>query len=302
MLEIHAGKMEEGVRLDKYLQKTFPRLPRSAMFKAVRNKKIKINRKRCETNQILHEGDSILLFLAPDFLYTENKELSALSDKPLQVLYEDGNLIAVYKPAGLLVQKDSAEDQDTLNGRLLQYLKRKGEYDPKRDLSFTPSAVHRLDRNTSGIVLAAKNPGTARILSDAIAGHRIGKSYLALAKGRIEKPQDIRLYLKKEDLLAKISDEPKPGYDEALMQIRPLRFTDRGTWLDVDLQTGRFHQIRASLAHLGHPIIGDPKYGEGKPGDHQQLQAWKVNLSRAGLDGAPEEIELPRTLRIDSAA
>lgn len=299
MLEVQINENDAGQRLDRFLAKTFPNLKKSVLYKAVRNKKIKVNRKRCTFDQKLEPGDSILLFLPPEFLERPEREMTYPKNaRPLRVIYEDDQILAVFKPEGLLSQKDQAGEQDDLNGRIVHHLIENGSYDPKTELSFRPAALHRLDRNTSGIVLAAKTASAARTISEAIRDHTLKKSYLAKVEG-VPKAGKVRLYLKKEGTMALVSDTPREGYVPAVMDVHPYRTEPDGTWMIADLETGRFHQIRASMAHLGHPVFGDPKYGHGKPGQHQMLQAWKVDLSKTGLQGVPAVIELPEELRID---
>lgn len=161
MQEVIISKNDANQRLDKFLLKAYPNLKTSAMYKAIRNKKIKVNRKRAQYDQKLVEGDVLLLFLPPDLLEKETKKIQPA--KKLDVIYEDDQIVVMNKPAGLLSMKDQATEQDTLNDRLLSWLVANKRYDPNVEQSFTPSIAHRLDRNTSGLVLAGENcPSCAR--------------------------------------------------------------------------------------------------------------------------------------------
>ncbi len=294
MEEVIIQKNDANQRLDKFLGKAYPNLKKSAMHKAIRNKKIKVNRKRAQFDQILMEGDHILLFLPPDFLEKPQKVVLNLP-KP-NIVYEDDQFLAMNKPAGLLSMKDKAEYQDTLNDRLLFYLQQSGQYNPQIEHSFTPSIAHRLDRNTSGLVLAGKTANAARHLTKAIADHQIHKYYLAITD-RKPVQGEITLYLKKEGTKALISPTPKPEYDLAQMTIHTLQESHGQYLSQIKLHSGRFHQIRACLAFLGTPLIGDVKYG-GTPSEKgYQLQAYKIEFENAGFF-KPQTIELPKTQQL----
>lgn len=294
MQEVIIEANDASQRLDKFLTKAYPNLKKSAMYKAIRNKKIKVNRKRAEFDQMLNVGDHILLFLPPDVLEKEVRQLQPA--KELDVVYEDDDLIVMNKPAGLLAMKDQAKEQDTLNDRLLSYLAETGSYDPAKEQSFTPSIAHRLDRNTGGLVLAAKNAKTARKLSSAIAQGLVGKYYLAITDKRPVQGR-VDLYLKKEGTKALVSARPLAGYDPARMIVKTIGQKDGRYLSKIELLTGRFHQIRASLAFLGTPLVGDVKY-KGTPNRQgYQLQAYKVDLKPAGF-GQAGIIELPKSKQL----
>lgn len=296
MKEVIIQANDAGQRLDKFLFKSFPHLTKGAMYKAVRNKKIKVNRKRAQFDQKLMEGDHILLFLAPDLLEKEEKKLQPFRE--VDVVYEDEDLIVLNKPAGLLSMKDSAGDQDTLNDRLLSYMAHTGAYDPKAEQSFTPSIAHRLDRNTSGLVLAGKNAKSARALAKDIREHAIEKSYLAITDKRPRQGR-IVLYMKKDDTKALVSDTPKEGYSEAIMRVNTIADKNGRYLSQVDLETGRFHQIRACLSHMGTPLCGDVKYG-GTPQKNRKgyaLQAYTIGLENSSFE-KPKRISLSEEKRL----
>lgn len=295
MKEIQIGKNDAGQRLDKFLQKTFPDLKKSMMYKGLRNKKIKVNRKRAAFDQKLEEGDCILLFLPEDALGMKTRRITGNPD--IDVQYEDENILIVNKPAGLLSQKDSPLDQDTLNDRILAYLYRKGSYDPQKEQSFIPAVCHRLDRNTSGLVIAAKSAAGARAVNEAIRNHEIGKKYLAVVQGKPEQA-DIHLYMKKEGTKAVVSDQEKEGYRPAKMHVQILEQADGKSLAEIDLYTGRFHQIRAGMAYLGCPLAGDRKYGSHSANTPYQLQAYRLETGNLHLPGVPETVELPVDKRI----
>lgn len=290
MKEVTISKNDAGQRLDKFLGKAFPKLKKSALYKAVRNKKIKVNRKRAAFDQKLEEGDTILLFLPPDLLEEKTRHLQDLPDPEL--VFENDGLMAFNKPAGLLSVKDESDDQDTLNDRILSWMSKTGRYDPNTEHSFTPGVAHRLDRNTSGLVLTAKTAQKARALSAAIHDHQIEKSYLAVTK---KKPWQGRLvvYLKKEGTTARISETPADGYQKAVMTVQTVEEKSGRYLSKIDLETGRFHQIRATLAHFGTPLENDRKYGDSKGSGNYALQAYRIVWKQQGVD-----IELPEAMQI----
>lgn len=290
MEEVIIQPNDANQRLDKFLLKAYPALKKSAMHKAIRNKKIKVNRKRAQFDQILQEGDHILLFLPPYFLTKTEQTFQKLPS--LDIVFENEDLIIMNKPAGLLSMKDKAENQDTLNDRLRFWLFETGQYDPKKENSFIPSIAHRLDRNTSGLVLAGKTAQASRLLSSAIANHQIGKYYLAITDKK-PKQGKITLFLKKEGTKAQVSNYPQLGYEKAIMEVETLESKNGKFLSKIRLHTGRFHQIRASLAFLGTPLIGDTKYGGLPSKKGYDLQAYALDLSQAGFENL-FRIELPK--------
>ncbi|MDD7281080.1 RluA family pseudouridine synthase [Floccifex sp.] len=276
MEEIIIQKNDANQRLDKYLMKTFPNLSKSMMYKAIRNKKIKVNRKRAEFNQILNEEDHLLLFLPPDVLV--KKERAILEQKELDVVYEDKNYIVVNKEYGLLSQSDSNENQDCLVNRIQSYLYHNHEYDPEKENSFAPAICNRLDRNTTGLVIAAKNAQALRKMNEDIASHRVHKYYRAWCDGIIQKDGMITCYIKKENTKALVSKTEKEGYKQAILKYKVIDHREHETKVDIELCTGRFHQIRASFSYIGHPLIGDVKYGYRGNKKQISLQAYKLKF------------------------
>ena len=294
MQEVIISKNDANQRLDKFLLKAYPNLKTSAMYKAIRNKKIKVNRKRAQYDQKLVEGDVLLLFLPPDLLEKEIKKIQPA--KKLDVIYEDDQIVVMNKPAGLLSMKDQAKEQDTLNDRFLSWLVANKRYDPNVEQSFTPSIAHRLDRNTSGLVLAGKTAQAARDLSLAIAQNQVHKYYLAITD-QYPKQGLIELYLKKEGTRALVSDRPKDQYDLAKMKVKTLEQKDGLYLSQIELMTGRFHQIRACLAYLHTPLWGDLKY-KGTPNKKgYYLQAYKIDLNDTPFHQA-NVVEIPKSKQI----
>lgn len=284
MVEVLVKENDAGQRLDRFLQKTFVSLPASMMYKGIRNKKIKVNRKRCEPKQILCSGDVILLFLPPEVL-TERAKKQIRETKPIEVVYENHDLLIVNKPYGLLSQSDQPTWQDTLVERVRYYLWKKKEYDPENENSFSPALCNRLDRNTSGLVIAAKNAKALRILNAAMAKHKIHKSYKTLVQGTFQESfQSYTFYIKKEQTKAIVLDHPCAGYKKAQMDVSRTASEGNNTWVEVQLHTGRFHQIRAGMAHYGYPLVGDRKYGYAGKQSQYSLCAYKLEFEDLGLD------------------
>lgn len=292
---ITVKKNDAGQRLDKFLTKAIQGLPTSLMYKYIRTKKIKVNRKRCEQNQILAEGDEIQLFIREEFFGAPESDDGALSriTPKLDIVYEDDNIILCNKRPGVLVHEDDGAKDNTLIMHIKAYLYQKGEYDPDEEQSFAPALCNRIDRNTGGIVIAAKNAEALREMNAKIKNDGISKFYLCAVHGRPERREaTLTGYLKKNsaDNLVTVSDRPREGYKNIITKYRVIAESGDVSLLEVELVTGRTHQIRAHMAHVGHPLVGDGKYGVNR-GDktkgykYQALYSYRLIFDPDGGEG-----------------
>ncbi len=292
MRTITVKKNDAGQRLDKFLSKAVKGLPMSLMYKYIRTKKIKVNRARTDQRYMLVEGDEIQLFIRDEFFESPEKDTGALSRivPKLCIVYEDENIILLNKRPGVLVHEDADAKDNTLVMHLQAYLAQKGEYDPADEQSFAPAMCNRIDRNTGGIVIAAKNAAALREMNEHIREDRIGKYYLCAAHGvPAKKKQTLRGYLRKNaaDNMVEVRDREFPGAKEIITEYRVIGEKGGNSLLEVHLITGRTHQIRAHLAHIGHPLIGDGKYGINKKDrekgyKYQALYAYRLRFDLAG--------------------
>ena len=303
MREITIRKQNEKQRLDKFLRRYLPEAENGFLYKMLRKKNIKLNGQKASGRELLQEGDVIQLFFAEETLEkfmgeTEN----TVQVKPLPeewILYQDPRLLAINKPAGLLSQP-SASGEDSLVEKLRAYLLTEGGMTQEDFRNYRPGVVNRLDRNTSGLVLAAKSLDAAQALSRLIQERNVEKYYLAAVCGRMREGRMVHAWLKKDETANKVevSGQIFPGASEIVTGYEPLEhYCFRGqdyTLLKVRLVTGKTHQIRAHLAFIGHPVAGDVKYGrysvnaelKKQAGFRRQaLHAWKMIF--------PELPELP---------
>lgn len=283
MKSITVKKNDAGQRLDKLLMKTYSSLPKSMMFKQIRKKNIKVNRKRCTPEQIVSEGDIIDLYINDDMLVEKIKHHDFLrAPRELNIIYEDDNIILLNKKQGELCHPDGKEYVNTLIASLKRYLYEKGEYNPDEENSFTPSFANRIDRNTGGIVIGAKNYQSLKILNEKIKNREIDKYYLTIAEGKFDKESDILDgYLTKDTRrnMVTVTDKPTDDSKHIRTKYTVLDYKDNLSLVEVELLTGRTHQIRAHLASIGHPLLHDGKYGSKHGRFKQELYSYKLKFN-----------------------
>ena len=293
------GENDQNQRLDKFLQKSVPLLPKSLLYKSIRKKRIKVNGKKCELNYKLCQGDRLDLYLNDEF-FSKTEELSFLSvPSSISVVYEDEQILLVNKPQGLVVHEDNDNTLDTLIHRVQHYLYEKGEYRPEQELSFAPALCNRIDRNTCGIVIVAKTAEALRIMNEKIKQREITKKYLCLVLGTPSpKRATLTHYLEKDASMNKVRlyEQPPPNAKPAITQYRVLESRNGLSLVEVDLKTGRTHQIRAHMAYIGHPLLGDGKYGihaENKKYGykHQALCSYQLTFSFRSDAGALQYLD-----------
>jgi 23S rRNA pseudouridine955/2504/2580 synthase len=314
---------ESGKRLHRYVRSLMPNYPLGQIYKMIDNGKIKVNGKRKKQNYELSAGDELTILIDE-----ETFQQAARTEKPVKfsgipakidVIFEDNELLVVHKPAGLLTHPDRTEQKDTLISRVHAYLYRKGELDSRL---FLPATANRLDRNTSGLVLVGKTAGMLHQLNQWVQKRELDKYYVTIVEGELKESGEISGKLVRDErqnrTLVVSGETAVSGRHEAMMdrkgkrerevgeaadayakeaatRYRPLRWANGYTLLEVELISGRTHQIRSHMQSIGHPLLGDIKYG-GRPfGDlkHQLLHAWRIQLP----DGRLFESPLPPIFR-----
>ena len=269
MRELTVGKNDAGQRLDRFVSKALPLLPPALLQKYIRLKRIRRNGARAARDDRLAAGDVLQLYLNDEFFEQprEDNLFLTLFRPSLEIVYEDENLLLLNKRPGLVVHADETEKVNTLINHVQAYLYQKREWNPKWENAFTSALCNRIDRNTGGIVLAAKNAETLRILNEKIRDREIAKFYLCIVLGRMEPPEGrLECFLRKDEEKNQVSvyHHPVPEGKSAVTLYRTVESRGPLSLVEAELLTGRTHQIRASFADAGHPLLGDGKYGRGE--------------------------------------
>ena len=292
MKEFTIGINDAGQRLDRFVSKAVPLLPDSLTQKYIRIKRIKVCGKGSKRDYKLLAGDTVQMYVSDEFFAVASVKDSFLrvSDAELDIVYEDDNIILLNKAAGVLCYSAGGFDYSSLIARVQAYLSRKNEWRPSHENAFAPALCNRIDRNTSGIVIAAKNAESLRIINEKLKLREIDKYYLAAVHG-VPHPRDGQItgYITKDDAknLVYVTKDCREGSKKAVTEYRTLATHETSaagrklSLLECRLITGRTHQIRAQLADFGHPLLGDRKYGSeqlNKPfgESHQALCSYKL--------------------------
>ena len=302
------GPNDANQRLDRWLAKTLPLLPGPLAQKYIRLKRVKVNGKGSKRDVRLQVGDVLQLYINDEFFETPTPENAFLSVfKPqLDLVYEDENLLLVNKRPGLVVHPDESERVNTLITHIQAYLYQKKEWSPYWENSFAPALCNRIDRNTGGIVIAAKNAETLRILNQKIRDRELSKFYLAIIHGKMNPPQGrLEGFLLKDEAKkqVKVFDRPIPGGKTAQTLYRTLQTRGGLSLVECELVTGRTHQIRAQFAAAGHPLLGDGKYGREKDNKRygrsfQALYSYKLSFDFT-TDGGILEYLKGKTFQVE---
>jgi len=278
MIEIKITNNESGQRVDRFLKKYLNRANSSFIYKMIRKKNIKLNDAKVEPEEVLKIDDVVQIYLSDDTIekFREKKNLLQ-TEIHFKVVYEDDNILVVNKPVGLSTQPDLTSMRSLVD-EIKMYLDAKEE-----NISFTfkPAVCNRLDKNTSGLVIAAKNYETVKQVNKAIRDRNIQKFYETKVHGAILKDLELIDYMVKDEYrnMVEIVQEESENAKKIITYAHPIKSEGRFTWLEIELETGRAHQIRAHLASIGHPVVGDKKYGRKDNEQYQILHAYKIILN-----------------------
>ena len=308
MKEFTIGKNDAGQRLDRWLAKTLPLLPAPLAQKYIRLKRVKLNGRGAKRDVRLVQGDLLQLYINDEFFQTPTPENAFLSlyQPKLTILYEDEHILLVDKRPGLVVHPDESERVNTLLTHIQAYLYQKKEWNPRQENAFAPALCNRIDRNTGGIVIAAKNAETLRVMNQKIRDREVEKSYLCIILGAITPPAGrLEGYLLKDEAkkLVSVHKTPVPGGRTAVTLYQTLAQKNGLSLVACRLVTGRTHQIRAQFAAAGHPLLGDGKYGSERQNkrygrSYQALYSYRLEFcfttdagALAPLDGQQFQVE-----------
>lgn len=291
MYKVVIDKNSHGQRADKFIKKLLPLAPSSFIYKMFRKKDVKLNGTRIKEDTFVYEGDVLELFLYEDKVKEFQEEVT-IEKLPItfEVVYEDENILIVNKPCGLILHEDEKEKKNTLANQVLSYLYQKGEYDPNQSQGFIPGPVHRLDRNTSGLVIFGKTFSALKDLNEMVRlRHCIKKEYVTIVAGELIQDGHLVGYMKKDEdkQMCYMVSKMTPGALTMETKFHVLKHNKNYSYIEVELITGRTHQIRLHMASTSHPVIGDRKYGnfevnkmvKNKYGlNHQLLHAYKLTF------------------------
>lgn len=290
-MKIEIGPNEARQRLDKFLRKLLKDVPLSAIFKALRKKDIRVNGKKQNEKYFLEEGDIVEIKYIQSKKEDKTKKFMKVDPKRIKICFEDENVVVVEKWPGILVHSDTNDNKEaTLTDYVLCYLNDKGDYVPENEVTFTPAACNRLDRNTSGMIMFGKTFEGLKCINEAIREDEVKKYYYTLAKGKVKSGLYEGYIVKNPDTnISTVYDKEVKNSKKISMDVKVVETNGAYSFLEINLITGRSHQIRAHLSHIGNPIIGDNKYGdkklnsffESKYGlNYQYLYAYKLNFRK----------------------
>lgn len=298
MKEILIDKNESDQRLDRFLRKYLAEAPQSFIYKMIRKKNIKINDKRVKPETTIYEGDVVQLYLSDETIDKFMAKTVEIKSKIIpNIIYEDDNIILINKPVGILSHGAGSEFEENIVDSMISYLIQKGDFVPRIEKTFTPSICNRLDRNTSGIIIGAKNYQSLKSINEAIREGQIKRFYKTIVKGNFNKEITAEGYLVKDEERnkVKIYENDLEGSKKIITNMKPLQNKNGYSMLEIELITGRTHQIRGHLSSMGYPVIGDRKYGNRETNfkfdeeyelDNQLLHGYKVEFN-----GLVEEFE-----------
>jgi 23S rRNA pseudouridine955/2504/2580 synthase len=296
--EIRVGKNDSNQRLDRFLKKYMDEAGTGFIYKMLRKKNIKVNESKASPEMMIFEGDTIQLYLSDEtidkFIGTKEVRKSKLAPR---IIYEDENLVLINKPAGILSHGAGEEFEENIVDSLVTYLIQKGDYIPRIEKTFSPSICNRLDRNTSGVIIGAKNSEALRLVNKAIKEGSVRKYYKTIVKGTIKEDFEHKGFLIKDEdrNLVDISDKQGERSKDVYTKFRVIMSKGGYSLLEVELITGRTHQIRSTLQTMGYPVIGDRKYGNSVVNDEFRkkygLENQWLHGYRIVLDGLEEKLD-----------
>lgn len=290
MREIIIDKNENEQRLDRFLKKYLAEAPQGFVYKMLRKKNIKVNDAKAQPETTIYEGDRIQLYLSEETIDKFIAKKEEIRSKLIpNIIYEDENIILINKPVGVLSHGASKEFEENIVDSMISYLIKKGDFVPRVQKTFTPSICNRLDRNTSGIIIGSKNYQSLKAINEAIKSGMVRRFYKTIVKGNIKNEFTAEGYLSKDEEKNRVTvhEDDEEGSKKITTVIKPLKNKNGYSLLEIELITGRTHQIRGHLSSLGYPVIGDRKYGNREINkkfneryslDNQWLHGYKIEF------------------------